>query len=423
MERVVITGMGMLSALGADMSTCWQGLIQGRPGIAPITQWDTTDYATKVAAAASFLPREDPLPDVHWHWCRRSLRLFHKATGEAYRDAGLDRVPLPAHQIGIAAATTVNWIDLLHLQVAASYPGADGKGFDVLRYSQNETHPIRGYYKRQGDMMAAVPARVLGLAGPSFVIDTACAASAHSIGEAFRMVKRGKVRAMMAGGAAALVSPVGILAFALIGALTRNGDPATASRPFDKARDGFVMGEAAGAIVLESLTSARERGARIYAEVAGYGTTLNAGSLTDPSADGSTESRAMELALAEAGLRQEEIGYVAAHGTSTQKNDLVETMALKRLFGGRAGQVPVSSLKGHLGHTISAAGVCNVISTAMALREGQIPPTLGLAHADAACDLDYVPNQSRQVGIQAALSNAFAFGGQNAVLALKACNN
>jgi len=420
MERVVITGMGLVSALGPDAPTCWQGLIDGRSGIRPITQYDATDYATKVAAEAVCYPREDPLPGVPWQWCRRALRMFHKATEEAYQDASLHREPLPSRDIGLAAATTVNWIDVLQLQVAGNYPTADGKGFDVLRYSQHEQHPVRGFYKRMGDMMATVPARALGLSGPSWVTDTACAASAHTIGEAYRLIRRGKVRAMIAGGAAALVNPIGILAFALIGALTRNGDPASASRPFDKGRDGFVMGEAAGSIVLESLSSAKARGARIYAELSGFGTTLNAGSLTDPSPDGATEARAMVLALNEAGLRPEEIDYIAAHGTSTQKNDLVETLAIKRVFGERASKIPVSSNKGQLGHTISAAGVCNVISAAKAISTGVVPPTMHLENPDPACDLDYVPNESRRQSVGAAITNAFAFGGQNAVLAIKA---
>lgn len=422
MERVVITGMGLISALGPDLPTCWQGLVEGRSGVRPITQYDTADYATKVAAEAVCYPREDPLPGLPWQWCRRAVRLFHKAIGEAYQHAGLHREPLPPRDIGLAAAATVNWIDVLQLQVAGNYPAAGGKGFDVLRYSRSERHPVRGFYKRMGDMMATVPARALGLAGPSWVTDTACAASAHTIGEAFRLIRRGKVRAMVAGGAAALVNPIAILAFALIGALSRNGDPASASRPFDKGRDGFVMGEAAGAIVLESLSSARARGARIYAELCGFGTTLNAGSLTDPSPDGATEARAMMLALHEAGLQPEEIDYVAAHGTSTPKNDAVETLAIKRVFGERAWKIPVSSNKGQLGHTISAAGVCNVISAVQAISTGVVPPTLNLENPDPACDLDYVPRHSRRREVGAAIVNAFAFGGQNAVLAIKAFN-
>lgn len=423
MERVVITGMGLISALGADVQSCWQGLIEGRSGIVPISHYDVTDYNTKVAGEAVWIPREDPAAGLPWQWCRRAVRMFSKATGEAFRDASLDRVPLPARELGVAAGATVNWIDVIQLREIARYGRPDGKSWDMLRYLEEEKHPIRGYYKRMGDLMVSAPAQALGAKGPAFVMDTACAASAHSIGEAFRMIQRGKAKAMIAGGAAALVNPIAILAFALIGALSRSGNPEEASRPFDKGRDGFVMGEAAGAIVLESLSSARERGARIYAELAGYGSTLNAASLTDPSPDGSSEARAMKMAAEEAGLRKEEIDYVAAHGTSTQKNDAVETMAIKRFLGEHAQRVPISSNKGQIGHTISAAGVCNVISATKAITEGVIPPTMHLRNPDAACDLDYVPNKSRRREVRAALANAFAFGGQNAVLALRVLVN
>ena len=269
-------------------------------------------------------------------------------------------------------------------------------------------------------MMASVPAKLLKLAGPAFVMDTACAASSHAIGEAFRLVRLGKVKAMLAGGAAALVSPLPILAFSLLGALSRNADPELASRPFDRQRDGFVMGEGGGAVVLETLESARARGARIYAELAGYGSSLNAHTLTDPSPDGSAEAQAISIALRQASLAPEEVDYIAAHGTSTPKNDPIETAAIKRAFGPHAKRLMVSSIKGQIGHTISAAGVCNVICAVKAIAEGHVPPTMHLRSPDPQCDLDYVPNQSRAATVRAALANAFAFGGQNAVLAVRA---
>jgi 3-oxoacyl-[acyl-carrier-protein] synthase II len=234
------------------------------------------------------------------------------------------------------------------------------------------------------------------------------------------MIQRGQVDAMLAGGACSVVSPVGILAFSVLGALSPNPDPDQASRPFDRRRDGFVMGEGAGVVVLESLDHARARGARIYGEVAGYGTTLNASNLTDPSPDGASEERAMRLALGEAALAPEQIDYVAAHGTSTPKNDAVETAALKRVFGAHARRLMVSSNKGQIGHTISAAGVCNLVCALKSIVEGWVPPTAHYRDADPQCDLDYVPNVGRRAAVRAALVNAFAFGGQNAVLAVKA---
>jgi 3-oxoacyl-[acyl-carrier-protein] synthase II len=269
-------------------------------------------------------------------------------------------------------------------------------------------------------MIASVPAKLLKLAGPAFVMDTACAASSHAIGEAFRLVRLGKVKAMLAGGAAALVSPLPILAFSLLGALSRNADPELASRPFDRQRDGFVMGEGGGAVVLENLESAKARGARIYAELAGYGSSLNAHTLTDPSPDGSAEAQAISIALRQASLAPEDVDYIAAHGTSTPKNDPIETAAIKRAFGSHAKHLMVSSNKGQIGHTISAAGVCNVICAVKAIVEGQVPPTMHLRSPDPQCDLDYVANRSRAATVRAALANAFAFGGQNAVLAVRA---
>ena len=423
MERVVITGMGLSTALGPDLPTCWAGLVGGRSGIAPISRWDVTEYTTKVAAEAAFISREDPADSVPWQWCRRSVRMFNSVAAEAWRDAALDQAPLSPSEVGVGAGASMNWIDIIQLRRYAGCPKEDGKVFDLLRYAEAEEHPLRGYYKRMGDMMVAVPARALGARGPSFVMDTACAASAHSIGEAYRLVQRGKASAMIAGGSTALVNPIAILAFALLGALSRNANPDDASRPFDKSRDGFVMGEGAGAVILESLSSARARGARIYAELAGFGSTLNAYTLTDPSPDGSAEARAMSLAVAEAGLQREDISYVAAHGTSTPKNDASETLAIKQFFGSHASKLMVSSNKGAIGHTISAAGVCNVICTVKTMTEGVVAPTIHLKNADPACDLDYVANESRPAVVRAAIANAFAFGGQNAVLALKAWNN
>ena len=227
-------------------------------------------------------------------------------------------------------------------------------------------------------------------------------------------------KAMLAGGTCALVTPLAILGFGLLGALSRSPDPEKASRPFDINRDGFVMGEGAGAVVLENLESARARGARIYAELVGYGSTLNAHNMTDPSPDGESEGRAMQMALRDGDVAPDEVDYIAAHGTSTPKNDYAETVAIKRVFRGHAYRLMVSSIKAQIGHTIAAAGVCNLVCAVKAMTEGKVPPTMHLSHPDPECDLDYVPNQSRPASVRAALVNAFAFGGQNAVLAVRA---
>jgi len=424
MHRVVITGMGMSTSLGPDLRTCWRRLLAGDNGIAPLSFWDPAEYSTKVVAEVKHVPPDTGSDAIPGAWCRRGVRLFLTVAREAFADAQLRRAggsadPAPA-EIGIAVGTSVNYLDMYLMKHYFQLRKPDSPALDMARFAREGRQPDNSFYRRLGDMMASVPAKLLKLAGPAFVMDTACAASSHAIGEAFRLVRLGKVKAMLAGGAAALVSPLPILAFSLLGALSRNANPESASRPFDRQRDGFVMGEGGGAVVLETLESAQARGARIYAELAGYGSSLNAHTLTDPSPDGSAEAQAISIALRQASLAPEEVDYIAAHGTSTPKNDPIETAAIKRAFGPHAKRLMVSSIKGQIGHTISAAGVCNVICAVKAIAEGHVPPTMHLRSPDPQCDLDYVPNQSRAATVRAALANAFAFGGQNAVLAVRA---
>lgn len=424
MHRVVITGMGMSTSLGPDLRTCWHRLLAGDSGIAPLSFWDPAEYHTKVVAEVKHVPRETGAEFIPASWCRRGVRLFLPVAREAMADAqlnttGQDR-PIAPSDIGIAVGTSVNYLDMALMKHYFQLRKPDAPVLDMARFAREGRQPDNSFYRRLGDMIASVPAKILKLAGPAFVMDTACAASSHAIGEAFRLVRLGKVKAMLAGGAAALVSPLPILAFSLLGALSRNDNPELASRPFDRQRDGFVMGEGGGAVILETLESAQARGARIYAELAGYGSTLNAYTLTDPSPDGSSEALAISIALRQASLAPEEVDYVAAHGTSTPKNDPIETAAIKKAFGAHAKRLMVSSNKGQIGHTISAAGVCNVISAVKAIVESHVPPTMHLRSPDPQCDLDYVPNQSRAAAVRAAIANAFAFGGQNAVVALRA---
>lgn len=410
----------MSTSIGPDLPTCWRRLLAGESGIAPLSFWDPSEYNTKVVAEVKHVPRDTGSDSIPATWCRRGVRLFLPVAREAFTDAGLDRAPLAPGEIGIAAGTSVNYLDMYLMKHYFQLRRPDTPELDMERFAREGRQPDNSFYRRLGDMIASVPAKFLQLGGPSFVMDTACAASSHAIGEAFRLVRLGKVKAMLAGGAAALVSPLPILAFSLLGALSRNANPEAASRPFDRQRDGFVMGEGGGAVVLESLESAQARGAQIHAELAGYGSSLNAYTLTDPSPDGSSEAQAMTIAMKQASLAPEEVDYIAAHGTSTPKNDPIETAAIKRVFGPRAKHLMVSSNKGQIGHTISAAGVCNVICAVKAITEGHVPPTMHLRTPDPQCDLDYVPNQSRTAKVRAALANAFAFGGQNAVLALRA---
>ena len=420
-HRVVVTGMGMSTALGASLPACWSRILAGDSGISPITFWDPSAYSVKVAAEVHHVPREDTgLNSVRRSWCRRSVRLFAAVAREAFTDAQLDRAPLEPSAIGLAVGANVSYLDMHLLKDYYRFRRPDLMSLDLARFAKQGCQPENSFYRRLGDMVAALPARLLKLSGATFVMDTACASSAHAIGEAYLRVRRGMTKAMLAGGTCALVTPLAILGFGLLGALSRSPDPEKASRPFDINRDGFVMGEGAGAVVLENLESARARGARIYAELVGYGSTLNAHNMTDPSPDGESEGRAMQMALRDGDVAPDEVDYIAAHGTSTPKNDYAETVAIKRVFRGHAYRLMVSSIKAQIGHTIAAAGVCNLVCAVKAMTEGKVPPTMHLSHPDPECDLDYVPNQSRPASVRAALVNAFAFGGQNAVLAVRA---
>jgi 3-oxoacyl-[acyl-carrier-protein] synthase II len=421
MTRVVVTGMDLVTALGHTLRATWPRLLAGESGIGPITYFDASDYSCHVAAEVRDVPADrdsSPAPVEH---TRRGVRLFTKAVHGAWRDAGLDAAPPAPERAGVAAGVTVNYVNMAMLRHHFRFRSPGAPAIDLETFAREGGHePPHLFHRRQGDLAAALPARALGLTGPTIAVDTACAASAFAVGEAFRAIQRGRARVMVAGGGASIVSPVGILAFSVLGALSRNVDPAQASRPFDRDRDGFVMGEGAGAVVLEDEDHARARGARVYAELCGYGTTMTGYNLTDPSPDGRSEADAIRLALADAAMRPEEVGYIAAHGTSTTKNDAVETAAIKQALGKHAARVPVSSNKGQIGHTISAAGVCNLIVAIKAITDQCVPPTVHYHTPDPACDLDYVPNVARRAQVAAALAHAFAFGGQNAVLAVRA---
>lgn len=419
-RRVVITGLGWNTSLGCGVAASWTRLLNGESGIQPIEFWDPSEYKVRIAAVATHVPHDTGLPYIPGQSARRSVRLFVPAATEAFHDAGLPIAGVDPSRIGLGVGMSVNYLDhrLFGTWFNAWQNETDTVSLTQLLRPATRTPEI--FLRQSGDTLQSTAARLLNLRGPSFVTDTACAASAHAIGNAYRMILRGTADAMVAGGTAGLVSPIAILAFSLLGALSKSNDPAQSSRPFDKLRDGFVMGEGAGAVVLECAESATSRNARIYAELVGFGSTSSGGSLTDPSVDGVAEASAMSQVLSEGKIRPEDVDYIAAHGTSTQKNDSHETVAIKRTFGDHARKLVISSNKGQLGHTISAAGVCNVICSVLAITQGRVPPTMNLSHPDPECDLDYSPNNCREREVRVALANAFAFGGQNAVLALRA---
>jgi 3-oxoacyl-[acyl-carrier-protein] synthase II len=415
LHSVAITGLGLVCALGASLREAWPRLLAGEHGIAPITRFDAAAYPARLAAEVAGVDADAADPE-RMAPLRRGTRLFVAAACEAWRDAGLreHEGPEPAR---IAAGASVNYLHMGHLQALWACRDPSSALVDLGRARQ--LIPSSSFPRRQGETISAAAARALRADGPRVTIDTACAAGAHAIVDAFRAVARGEVVTAVAGGGAGLIMPVTVLAFARLGALTRNTDPQTASRPFDRHRDGFVLGEGAAAVVLERAEHAYARGARAYAEVLGAASTINGASLTDPSRGGEVEAATIRLALRDAGLTAGEVDYIAAHGTSTPKNDAIETLAIKQALGEHAAAVAVSSHKGQLGHTLPAAGAINVVLGAMALASQTIPPTAHLDVRDPDCDLDYVPGVGRRAPLRVALAHAFAFGGQNVVIALR----
>jgi len=407
-RRVVVTGMGVASALGTEVPVFWENIISGRCGIDRITAFDVDDYPSQIAAEIKDF---DPLPAFpNPKEVRRADRFTQMgifAGWKALEDSGLDLENSDRENIGAFI----------------------GSGIGGLATQENQ-HTIlmeRGP-KRVSPFM--IPMLILnmasgvfsiyfGLRGPNMATCSACATSTHALGEAWRTIKMGDAQAIFAGGAEAAVVPMGMSGFAAMKALsTRNDDPQHASRPFDKERDGFVMGEGAGVLLLEELEHANARNAKIYCEITGYGNTADANHLTAPSPDGEGAARCMRMALRNAGLDSDNIDYINAHGTSTTQGDICETLAVRSVFREHADNLAVSSTKGATGHMLGAAGAVEMILTAKALETGIAPPTINYEHPDPECDLDYVPNEAREMEINAALSNSFGFGGHNATIAV-----
>ena len=404
MRRVVITGMGVISPLGVGIDAFWDGLIHGRSGVRRITRFDPSPYPSQIAGeipdfdAAAHLPRRDIVrTDVFIHYALISAQA-------AVADSGV-KIDGQNDRVGVSIGTGMGGVPLL----LSSWEMLQREGMGgVSAYALPGSLP---------NMAAGWVSMRTGARGPLFSPTTACAASTQAVGDAFRTIQRGDADVMLAGGTDALIHPLVIAGFSSIRALsTRNDAPTLASRPFDRDRDGFVLAEGAGILVLETLEMARARGARIYAELLGYGLSADANHPTASSSDG--PARAMRLALADAKLAPEAVEYVNAHGTSTQLNDQHETEAIKAVFGDHARRLAVSSIKSMTGHLVGAAGGVEAIASALALHHGLLPPTINYTTPDPACDLDYVPNQARQVPIRVAMSNSFAFGGTNAILVL-----
>ncbi|MGA6828005.1 beta-ketoacyl-ACP synthase II [Nitrospira sp. NS4] len=403
-RRIVVTGLGLITPLGTGVEKTWTALCAGQSGIGRITKFDPTGYDAQIAGEVRDF---DPGRFIEKKEIKKMDTFIHYAVGAAQLavdDAALKVAPEEATKVGVYIGSGIGGlgsIEHYHDVLKEKGPGRVSPFFIPMTII---------------NLASGQVAIRIGAKGPNSCAVTACATGNHCIGDAFRLIQRGDADVMVAGGAEAAITPLGVAGFAAAKALSfRNDEPTRASRPFDKDRDGFVLGEGAGVVVLEELEHARLRGARIYAELIGYGMNSDAYHITAPPEEGEGAVRCMELALKDAGIAKDQIGYINAHGTSTMA-DAIETRAIKQVFGEQAYKIPVSSTKSMTGHLLGAAGGIEAVFSILALHHGILPPTINLENPDPACDLDYVPNKARAVPIKVALSNSFGFGGVNACL-------
>lgn len=405
---VVVTGLGVVSPLGVGWEPFWRSLLEGRSGVGPITQFDASGYPARIAAEIRDFDPAESIGRKEARRMDRCTQLGVVAAGLALRDAGLVVGPENAHRIGACVGSGIGGMHTFEAQHSA-----------LIEKGPDRISPF--FIPMMIPNMPSGQVGIqFGLKGPNFSVVTACATGANCLAGAVDMIRLGRADAMLAGGTEAAITPMAVGGFCSMRAVsTRNDEPQRASRPFDRDRDGFVIGEGAAILVLESLESALARGARIYAVLAGYGTSADAYHITNPEPEGEGAARAMHAALADAGLAPEDIDYVNAHGTSTPAGDPCETAALKRVFGDHARRLAVSSTKSMMGHTLGAAGALESAVCVLATREDAVPPTLNYENPDPRCDLDYVPQVARAMPVRAALNNSFGFGGQNAVLVFR----
>ena len=405
MRRVVITGIGAVSPLGTGNNANWEALVNGKSGIGLITRFDATDMPVKIAGEVSGFNPEDFIDKKEIKKMDLFIQYALGAAHFAMEDSGLTITEENAERIGVLVGAGLGGLPSIERYHVALQEGGYKKispfFIPMLIINLAPGHISMKY----------------GAKGPNISSVSACATATHSIGDAYHIIKRGDADAMIAGGTESTVTPLGIGGFAVMKALSdRNDSPETASRPFEKNRDGFILGEGAGIVVLEEYEAARKRGAKIYAEVAGYGLTGDAYHLTAPAPGGEGAARCMNMALKNAGVNADQINYINAHGTSTPFNDLYETMAIKTVFGNHANKLMVSSTKSMTGHLLGAAGGVEAVFCCMAMEKGIVPPTINYVEPDPECDLDYVPNTARNAKVDYAMSNSFGFGGTNATL-------
>lgn len=407
-NRVVVTGVGVVSPVGIGKKAFWESLLEGKSGINRVTRFDPTPYPSKIAAEVRDFNPDDFFDRKEAKRMDRFAQFGLAAAKMAIDDAAVDLRKIDAERIGVIVGSGVGGIETLEEQVHILISKGPGRVSPFLI-------PMM-----INNMVAGQIAIQLQVKGPSLSVVTACASGATAVGEAFRMLQRGELDLVLAGGAEAPITEIAFAGFCSMRAMsTRNDEPSMASRPFDKGRDGFVIGEGAGIMVLETLAHALERGARIYCELMGYGATSDGYHITAPHPEGEGAAKAMMLALEDANVSPCDIDYINAHGTSTELNDKIETLAIKRVFGDYAYRIPVSSIKSMIGHLMGAAGAVGAISTVLSVATGWVPPTINYQVPDPECDLDYVPNRAREKEINLAICNAFGFGGHNAVLVFK----
>jgi len=407
-NRVVVTGVGAITPLGLNMDTTWEGLIAGKSGIDYITQFDTNGFETRIAGEVKGFEPTDFIGRKEARRMDRFSQLAVVAAMQAVEDAKLEINDDIRDEVGVLVGSGIGGLMTLSEQLSI-----------LLERGPDRVSPFM-VPMMIADMASAQVSITFGARGPNFCPTSACSSGSDAIGTAYEIIKRGDARAMLAGGSESIITPIGIAGFIANRALSNHNDPPQkASRPFDADRDGFVIGEGAAVFVLEDLACAQERGARILAEITGYGASSDAVHITQPAEDGEGAARAMKMAIRKAGLEPADIGYVNAHGTSTPLNDRIETMAIKSIFGDYAYHVPISSTKSMTGHLLGAAGAIEGMVCLKVIETGIIPPTINYTTPDPDCDLDYVPNQARQAKVSAAMSNSFGFGGHNSVLVLQ----
>jgi 3-oxoacyl-[acyl-carrier-protein] synthase II len=424
MRRVVVTGMGMVTPIGTDLESTWSALLSGKSGVGPITLFDARTFPTRIAAEVAGFRLEDYIDrSERWVDHSRNSKFALAAASMAIKDSGLldGTSDLNRRRFGVYLGSGEGQQDFPRFVHLVHRSTRDGRvdTSEFTRLGVKELHFIREAEQEPGTPSGHL-ASVFGARGPNANCLTACAASSQAVGEAFELIRRGNADVILSGGTHSMIHPFGVTGFIRLTALsTRNDEPQRASRPFDRDRDGFILGEGAGMLVLEELEHAKARGAKIHGEIVGYGSSADAFRITDSHDEGRGAIACMREALEVSRLDPDAIDYINAHGTSTNVNDSIETLAIKRSFGEAAYTVPISSTKSMMGHLIAAAGSVEAIVCLLTIRDGMLPPTINLENPDPECDLDYIPNEARHKQVDVALSNSFGFGGQNITLILK----